>query len=159
MLHIYNAPKNVNCINKLRYIIFSKSVASKSIRKKAVNLASLPPTLDAAKYHFFRSYLQTQQLLSHQLPPEEWGWFYSENILKPTTMTALPAPQNIFEMIFCSCKNICGNACSCKKAGLFCSAVCKNCQAEPCSNEPKNIEEQDSEEEIHIDDLDVENDL
>ena len=65
----------------------------------------------------------------------------------------------ILEMIFCSCKNICGNACSCKKAGLFCSAVCKNCQAEPCSNEPKNIEEQISEEEIDIDDSDVENDL
>ena len=146
LLHMYNAPKNVDSIDKLRFVIFSKAVASRNIRKKAVNLASLPPTMNAAQYHLFRVYLQTQQWLSVDLNPQEWGWSFNGHILTPITMTAMPAPDNILKMIFCSCQNICKSTCSCRKAGLYCSTICRNCQTAPCTNEPKNVDDDELEE-------------
>ena len=52
LLNIYNASQKVKDINESRYISFTKAV----VKKRAVNLATLPPTADAAKYHFFRVY-------------------------------------------------------------------------------------------------------
>ena len=71
-------------------------------------------------------------------------------------MTNMPAPENILNMIFCNCKNVCKNSCSCRKAGLYCSALCRNCQAVPCTNEPKNIHDDDFEE---ISEVDLEEEL
>ncbi|KYN11018.1 hypothetical protein ALC57_16836 [Trachymyrmex cornetzi] len=82
-LFLYKAPQKIACINSYRYICFAKTVTN-----KAVNLANLPPTADAAKQHYFRVYLQVQSWLSNDMPPEEWGWFRDrENILVPKIMT------------------------------------------------------------------------
>lgn len=44
------------------------------LEQKAVNLATVPLTLVASRYHFYRVYLQEEQRLSNDsLKPEDWG--------------------------------------------------------------------------------------
>lgn len=53
---------------------FAKAVSN----KKAVKLANLPPTVDAARQHFYTVYLQVQQWLSSDLLYHRkifWTWF------------------------------------------------------------------------------------
>ncbi|GBN57672.1 hypothetical protein AVEN_132934-1 [Araneus ventricosus] len=45
-----------------------------SSTKVKFDLSPLPPTKGAADQHSFRVYLQTQQWLNDQLPPDQWGW-------------------------------------------------------------------------------------
>lgn len=47
----------------------TKGVSIKSCKKKAVNLASLPPTTDAARQNFYYIYFQVYKWLS----PKEWA--------------------------------------------------------------------------------------
>lgn len=46
------------------------------------------------------------------------------------------APQHLLRMISCGCKKGCGNVCSCRKAGLKCSSVCRHCSGASCDNVP-----------------------
>lgn len=120
-------------INELRYIMFTKSV----VKNKAVNLATLPPTSDAAKQHFFRVYYQIQQWLSSKISPEFWGW-QKQEISMPIKMTQEAAPLEILNMIFCNCKTGCKKNCGCRKAGLPCSPACGHCQTGNCTNFEQN---------------------
>ena len=45
-----------------------------------------------------------------------------------------PGPPNLLKIVRCSCKNLCDKRCSCRKAGLKCSASCKFCLESSCSN-------------------------
>lgn len=129
-LTIYNAPKHITSLDEFRYQLFSRAVT----KKRAANLASLPPTEDAASQHILRSYLQTQLWLNNNLNPQEWGWKLKEYLV-PVMMTKEPAPQELLKLIFCNCKKGCGKNCSCKKAGLFCTLACGSCQMSGnCSN-------------------------
>lgn len=144
ILQMYNAGKKIKCLNELRHVIFLKNI----VKEKAVNLASLPPTNDAAAQHCFRVYLQVQKWLSNDLLPEQWGWKKGK-ILTPNMMTKPPAPSEILKIIFCNCKKGCGNACSCRKAGLFCTEACGACKNDTCTNiPPVESEEIDYDEEI-----------
>lgn len=45
------------------------------------------------------------------------------------------APEQLLRIISCKCTTSCATAgCSCKKAGLLCSAVCKRCVGIACEN-------------------------
>ncbi|GBN83660.1 hypothetical protein AVEN_78356-1 [Araneus ventricosus] len=68
-LAIYKAPANEHNLNNHRYAAFLKS----STKVKS-DLSSLPPTKGAVEQHSFRLYLQIQQWLNNQLPPDQWGW-------------------------------------------------------------------------------------
>lgn len=145
ILQVYKAQKKIKCLNELRHVIFMKNV----VKQKAVNLGSLPPTNDAAIQHCSRVYLQVQKWLSNDLIPEQWGW-KKDNILTPIMMTRPAAPDEILKMIFCNCKKGCGNACSCKKAGLFCNDACGSCRSNSCNNQiPVEPEESDYDDIIH----------
>ncbi|GBM84513.1 hypothetical protein AVEN_246174-1 [Araneus ventricosus] len=58
MIHLYGGiPKTSACdLNHLRYTLFTQSVT-----KSRSTLARLPPTVDAARFHALRSYLQIQK--------------------------------------------------------------------------------------------------
>lgn len=144
LLYLYKAPKAVKCINVLRYVTFSKAL----VKLTPVNLANLPPTSDAAQQHFYRVYYQVQLWLSKTISPESWGW-KKEDILVPIKMTQDVAPSEILDMIFCNCKTGCKKStnCSCRKAGLFCSAACGYCQTGSCTNYKKVDLSLDSEDE------------
>ncbi|GBL72519.1 hypothetical protein AVEN_192705-1, partial [Araneus ventricosus] len=50
-----------------------KGIDGSSTKVKS-DLSSLRPTKGAAEQHSFRVYLQIQQWLINQLPPDQWGW-------------------------------------------------------------------------------------
>lgn len=65
------------------------------------------------------------------------------------------------DIIFCNCKKECksNSNCSCRKAGLFCSAACGHCQTGSCTNY-KNVaiseesEDEDSDVELEGEGID-----
>ena len=63
-------------------------------------------------------------------------------------MTQPAAPENLLKVIFCSCKEICGAACGCRKSGLFCTPACVQCSGEICTNRPKPADNEDEIEDI-----------
>lgn len=66
---LYGGTNAVN-LDDLRYKSFSSTVG-----KPKCQLARLPPTRDAAKYHSFRTYLQVQVWMGSDAKlPSDWGW-------------------------------------------------------------------------------------
>lgn len=107
--------------------------------KKAINLATLPPTSAATSLHSFRTYYQVQQWLGNQLDPEQWGWMKTETMYLPVRTTEKLAPENLLKLVHCTCTSDCSNRCGCRKAGLPCSSFCKHCKGEHCGNGDKQI--------------------
>lgn len=117
-------------LDVLRYQSFVKS--SKKISK--LSLARLPPTSDAFKLHALRTYHTIQKWLGNEKNPTDWGWIRTEQGLTPKMFSKDPAPQSLLSYISCGCKKDCKGACSCKKAGLTCSSLCRNCLGKSCTN-------------------------
>ncbi|GBM62384.1 hypothetical protein AVEN_135997-1 [Araneus ventricosus] len=71
LIHLYGGnPRTSACdLNHLRYTLLTQSAT-----KARFTLALLPPTVDAARFHALRSYLQIQKWLGHEKNPLEWGW-------------------------------------------------------------------------------------
>lgn len=116
-------------LDTLRFNLFAKSVYSRKI-----NLARLPPTCDAGRYHSYRCYQQIQSWLGNDINPEQWGWECRTEGLMPVDMKRDSAPQTLLKNVSCACKKRCSGACSCRKAGLKCSSMCKNCSGMDCEN-------------------------
>lgn len=125
-------------LENLRFRLFIKAAASAK-----VNLSRLPPTQEAASFHSFRTYHQVQMWLGNEKDPTEWGWSKSTVGLVPVTTTSSPAPSNLLKLISCRCKKGCTGACTCRKAGLKCSALCTPCSAKNCQNAPVLLIEED----------------
>lgn len=145
---MYNAPKNCTNLDIFRYECFKKAVSRKKEGQlsKPVKLETLPPTSDAANQHFYRVYLQVQTWLSRELPVVEWGWSKkcASSYVTPVKMTLPAAPKKLLNIIFCSCEKGCSTqACTCAKAQILCSDVCKNCTMESCKNYPALYENED----------------
>ncbi|CAG9814961.1 unnamed protein product [Phaedon cochleariae] len=141
LVALYGGNIDTDTVDDLRYRIFSNSVA-----KSRFHLARLPPTRDAARYHSFRTYLQVQTWLGNEKSPSVWGWTLTKRGLIPITTTTDAAPEKLLHMIQCKCTTGCSTgACSCKKAGLRCSAICKNCAGNACENSPETeLKEEDT---------------
>lgn len=118
LVALYGGSKN-DTLDSLRYLRFAKSVT-----KSKCNLASLPPTKEAARYHSFRTYHQVQAWYNVQTNPLEWGWQRNKHGLTPVTIRKDPAPQSLLKLISCKCKTTCGG---CRKMGLKCSIICGTC--------------------------------
>ncbi|GBM75215.1 hypothetical protein AVEN_237332-1 [Araneus ventricosus] len=121
MIHLYGGiPRTSACdFNHLRYTLFTQSAT-----KARSTLARLPPTVDAARFHALRSYLQIQKWLGHEKNPLEWGWVPTRFGLSPSKMERDAAPESLLKIISCVCKKGCKNVCGCRKAGLICSSLC-----------------------------------
>lgn len=129
---MYGGKPGLDTPNSLRYQLFAKAAA-----KTNFNLARLPPTADAAKLHSFRAYHQVQKWMGQDLSPTQWGWQLTPQGLVPKMMNQEAAPSQLLQIISCNCRKGCGNACSCKKAGLKCSIVCGQCSGQSCENIPE----------------------
>lgn len=137
LVKLYGGTIELDSLEELRYRIFSTAVA-----KSKCQLARLPPTRDAAKYHLFRTYLQIQAWMGsqgcHQKLPSAWGWKLTKRGVVPITTTMDAAPEQLLHIISCKCTTGCASAsCSCKKTGLLCSAICKHCVGTSCENSPQ----------------------
>lgn len=117
-------------LNSMRYNIFVKTAASAK-----VDLSRLPPTEDGAKFHAYRTYHQVQMWLGVEKDPTQWGWQKTDQGLVPVTMNNEAAPLSLLKFLSCGCKKDCsGGGCTCLKAGLKCSALCKFCSGISCLN-------------------------
>lgn len=74
-----------------------------------------------------------QVWLGVTLNPPFWGWISTHKGLNPKMMARDAAPKHLLCMISC-CKKGCGNACSCRKAGLKWSSVYRHCSKVFCDN-------------------------
>lgn len=135
LLELYNAPKKISNLNKLRYYSFSRATVQS--RKSEVNLASIPPTSGASRQHFLKVYHQIQEWLGKPVKRELWGWKIEQNKYLPVYTLDPVAPDDLLNLIYCNCKGNCGNRCTCRKAALPCSHICGNCLGTSCSNCPE----------------------
>ena len=131
-------------LQDLRYQCFAKS-----LNKSRFDLASLPPTDAAARFHSLRTYHQVQKWLGNDLPPTKWGWKLITNGLTPIPTDKDPAPTELLNIISCKCLKGCSTAtCSCRKAALKCSMICGSCMGLSCTNSDIILDEEDCDDPI-----------
>ena len=100
----------------------------------AIDSTSLPPTSAAAYEHSLRVYHQVQAWLVQDLDPTGWGFKIKEGCHVPVTSQLPAAPDEILEIIHCSCKTGCKqHQCSCVRHGIMCGPGCVNC-TDNCEN-------------------------
>lgn len=128
LLVLYDSHKHYRSLNSLRYRQYVLSAY-----KVTSNIAALSPTKGAARQHSLRVYYQIQQWLGEEKNPELHGWKSTRNGLMPITTMEPPAPDELLELISCKCKKDCKGNCGCRKSGLYCSKICKNCEG-CCTN-------------------------
>ncbi|GBO07820.1 hypothetical protein AVEN_79710-1 [Araneus ventricosus] len=77
-------------LNNVRYKCYMKTSFNKSS-----NVASLPPTEEAAHQHSLKVYYQIQHWLGNKKRPGEWGWERINSELQPVKTLNSPAPDSI----------------------------------------------------------------
>jgi len=149
VINVYSPTTLVTSVNALRAEMFHR----------VGNPEKLPPTHDALTHHLKRCLHQMNIWLQANIarptlsPPEESGWMFDQNTLKPILMEQESVPSVCIELLTCGCKSQkCTSArCTCNKNKLPCSFGC-GCMSE-CSN-PNNIRD-DANDDNDNDDDDV----
>ena len=102
--------------------------------KKACLIDSCPPTSNSLEQHTKRARYQTNIWINSLCTKEpeaevtEWGWLLIEDgLLHPNWTTLRKASKACQELKKCTCQNVCGIQCGCKKSGMSCTERC------PCS--------------------------
>ena len=124
-------------------IVRYKTYSAKQGRLEA---RCLPPCSDSLKLHVnracYQAYIWRKCLEnSPEIPsPVGLGWDEDENgNLKIKWNTILPAPEEILELMFCSCSRKCSpGSCPCIDNSLPCTDACLN---QNCENIPINEED------------------
>ncbi|GBM19928.1 hypothetical protein AVEN_164879-1 [Araneus ventricosus] len=124
-----NPRSSAGDLNHLHYTLFTQSAT-----KTRSTLVRLPPTVDGARFHALRSYLQIQKWLGHEKNPLKLGWVPTRFDLPPRKMERDAAPESLLKMISCNCKKGCKNACGCRKTSLIWSSLCACSMEEACEN-------------------------
>lgn len=101
-----------------------------------VHPRTLPPTPSASCKHSERVYLTVQDWIGNILDPIKWGWEIVEGCYQPVYTDLPPGPKDLLNNICCGCttSNCAGGRCGCKKLGLQCSSMCKECKGVSCKN-------------------------
>lgn len=121
-LKLYKAPSHIKSLDKYRYHVFQKTVASS---KKQVQLARLPPTLDAAKQHLYRVYLQIQTWRGKKINPINWGWEEYNGTLSPVFTKKSPAPDTLLNIISLH---------ALKRVNKIAAVIKQECDVQLCAN-------------------------
>ena len=137
MKSLYGESRDIS-IDELNLQKFKTKVASMSLITQ-IEASSLPLTTAACHQHSMRVFLQVQtwMALDTQLfVSTDWGWqLKDDQMLWPVFMDKPIAPEDLLKIIRCGCKGDCNtNRCVCRKNGLVCSDVCKECLELSCSN-------------------------
>ena len=147
--------KPTDTLNELRYVRY---VQKMSTSKKAVQPSNLPPTASAAKFHSMRTYYQTYLWMNlaeepnSGLDPTSWVWEKKHGALLPILSDMPVAPEDLLNVIHCSCKAGCATSlCTCRKHGLVCATSCTDCRGDNCSNSVSLISHSESESEEDFD--------
>lgn len=148
LLALYGGSSTKDTLDSLRYKNFVKSVS-----KNKFNLASLPPTRDAARQHCLRTYHQVAMWCGSEKDPDQYGWQKTRHGLDAVRATSEAAPDTILKSISCKCKKGCAGACGCRKTGLKCSVLCLYCNGTACENIPDLVADSDPEDPYEVDDV------
>lgn len=138
LLALYGGGKDQDTLDSLRFQHFVRAVS-----KNTFNLASLPPTRDAATQHILRTYHQVQSWCGVEKNPQEYGWQRTTTGLDLIRTTKAPAPDALLKSISCKCQKGCGAACGCRKTGLKCSVLCRYCNGDLCENTAEILDDDD----------------
>lgn len=129
---LYSKSEDLATIRKIKYQQMIISDRSK------IDPSSLPPSPRAAFFHGLRTYHQVKvwrDLRQDDYMPLEWGWKLDSGYYFPIMTDQDAGPQDILQIIRCSCKGSCDtNRCTCRKAGLHCTHLCKECNGLGCKN-------------------------
>ncbi|KAJ8672055.1 hypothetical protein QAD02_003314 [Eretmocerus hayati] len=156
--HLYNFKENELSMTEMRYRTYLHLEHTVD-REKCLKL--LPPTEASLREHVKRVYYQMQTWLGKSLDACNWGWKRTHTMMFPLMTSQPPAPEELLNTITCGCHGKCDSAkCSCKKAGLPCTRLCKYCNGESCENvqrKDKDFDEYmiENESEIFEDDADA----
>ena len=138
VLKLYNANETCVSLDNCRFLSYlqmmKKTRKKKSSSSASFQLESLPPTSAARRYHAYRAYSAVQEWLGNSLQAIDWGWECNDDMLIPIYTDRPPASDSVLRMVSCGCKTGCGKQCSCRKAGLDCSAMCSTCIGQNCTN-------------------------
>ena len=135
-------------VNKLRYDLFKSGKSGEE---------SLPPNDDSLKLHIIRCNYQAfiwRHALSQNIEAPSFlenGWEDEDGNVKVKWLSGAPAPEALLVFVNCGCKTGCkSNRCSCQKAALPCTDLCK---CDSCENKGKE-ENEESESDTDIEDSD-----
>ncbi|VDI11839.1 Hypothetical predicted protein [Mytilus galloprovincialis] len=134
-LHLYGGLE-LESLDLLRYRKFASKVLVGNIY---VQVHSLSPTSNAAKFHSLRTFYQSKIWIQDdvEIHPIDWGWYTSGNKLLPIRSTLPPAPDKLLKTIRCNCKQNCDSKrCTCRKHGIDCSIGCGEFRGINCTNSP-----------------------
>ena len=69
------------------------------------------------------------------MKPKDWGWQIVEGRYMPIHTNQPAAPSELLDVICCSCQKDCNTKwCTCRKYGLPCTALCRECCGSSCTN-------------------------
>ncbi|GBN41731.1 hypothetical protein AVEN_270311-1, partial [Araneus ventricosus] len=93
-----------------------------------------------------RSYHQVQTWLGNEKDPLKWGGCTLHQASSLRKQRRIQHQYPFFNTLPVLAKKGCTNACGCRKAGLHCSLLCKNCIGQSCENPMPVILDNESEE-------------
>lgn len=131
LLALYGDPKQIDSIEKYRYLRFVKTTWN----NKIVQFSCLLPISASTFHHLYHVYYQVQIGLVNDL---------RDNFLEPIQILLPPLPEKLLNILFCACKTGCRKNCGCQKVGLFCSPVCISCHDQSCCNTELNTTDDNS---------------
>ena len=98
----------------------------------------LPPCRNVLVQHIRRSHYQARiwrQCLTPYInpddPTDQHGWCLNDNMIDIVWMTCNPAPDEVLELVSCSCKT-CNEECPCIQLGFICTDACTCTHCENC---------------------------
>lgn len=134
--------KDMTCVNEVRYCMF---------RLGSFSDECLPPTRDCLKKHVqranYQAFIWKRCLLALIVAPSPAGrgWELKDEELTIHWMTSNVAPDQLLEFVNCGCKKGCSTQrCSCLKAGLRCTELCK------CQNCVNTVPDNNSDDEEYL---------
>ena len=120
---LYDRTSVKSCVDDARMQLFVK---------KGRQFDTIPPTRAALLEHSKRAVLQAGYIWGQALTPnptlpspQDWGWTLDGGLWMPFWTTLPDVMGSCQELVRCGCKKGCRRQCSCVKASLRCTALCK----------------------------------
>ena len=150
LLDLYNA-SSYKSLDQYRFVAYNKQI-NRAPLTSTFELASLPPTSSAAKFHSYRAYLTVQEWQENYLSPAEWGWKVDAGGYVPIDNDRPIAPDSLLNLISCACKaDGFKSSCGCRKIGVLCSPLCSKCSGQSCHNATPSDLSSLNEDECYVD--------
>ena len=142
---------NTQCsIDAVRYSLYCQ-------REGKISCETLPPCKNSLRLHILRAnyqagiWLRALENFIYAPAPDGHGWTINDGQLNILWMTCKPAPEEILELISCTCKK-CDQSCTYAQHKLSCTDACK---CSHCENISEDILFDDSD----VSDLDTDDDM